>query len=137
MTRQSAAQGAAPGFFLSVLKPLFLSLLLTVFALVFLAICIAAGPVTLEAAEPCILVGTAVSVFVAGFLTARGQVSRGFLRGAAAGALYGLLAYAVAALAFSSFSPGSGFIKLWILEILAGAMGGVFGINSRRRKRKA
>ncbi len=137
MTRHSAAQSAAPGFFPSVLKPLFLSLALTFFALLCLAIAMAFGPVSVAAADRCILPITAMSVFFAGFLSARGQSTRGFLRGAASGALYGLVAYLVSALSFGSFSPGADFLKLLGMETLVGALGGIFGINTRRRKRNS
>ena len=137
MTRHTAAQSAAPGFFPSVLKPLFLSLALTFFALLCLAIAIAFGPVSVQAADRCILPITAMSVFFAGFLSARGQSTRGFLRGAATGALYGLVAYFVSALSFASFSPGADFFKLLGLEVCIGAVGGVFGINICRRKRNS
>ena len=134
MTRHSAAE-AAPGFFLSVLKPLFISLLVTFLSLCFLAICIAYGPVTEQAADSCILLSTVVSIFIAGVLASRQRNARGFVSGSLAGVLYVAAAYAIAALAFGSFSPGTGFLKLAVLGVGMGALGGIVGINICRKKR--
>ncbi len=136
MTRHTAAQVAAPGFLSSVLKPILLSVALTFLALFLLAICIATGLVSMPAANAGIPAATAICVFLAGFLSAKGSARHGFLRGAAAGALYGLVAYLVSALAFSSFSPSPSFWKLWGLEIAVGSVGGTIGINVGGGRRK-
>ncbi len=135
MAKRTAVPETAPGFFLSVLKPLFISLFVTFLSLCLLAVCITYGPVTEQAADTCILLSTVVSIFLAGFLTARQKNSRGFLWGSAAGLLYTLIAYIIAALAFGSMTPGPGFPKLLLLGIAAGAVGGTVGVNFRRKRR--
>ncbi len=135
MTRHAVAPEATPGFFLSVLKPIFIALSVTFLSLCFLAVCIAYGPVTEQAADICILLSTIVSIFIAGFLTARQRNARGFVLGSLAGVLYVAAAYVIAALAFGSFSPGSGFLKLLLLGIVFGALGGIISVNTRRKKR--
>lgn len=135
MAKRTAVPETAPGFFLSVLKPLFISLFITFLSLCLLAVCITYGPVTEKTADTCILLSTVVCLVLAGFLTARQKNSRGFLWGMAAGLLYVLTAYVIAALAFGSMLPGSGFPKLLLLGIAAGAVGGTLGVNFRRKRK--
>ncbi len=118
-----------------VLKPLLVSLSVTFVSLCLLALGIAFGPVTEKTADICILLVTAFSIFLAGFLSARQKTARGFMHGGIAGLAYVFAAYCIAALAFGSFSPGSSFLKLLLLGIGMGAFGGIVGVNTRRRKR--
>ncbi len=117
------------------LKPLLVSLCVTFVSLCLLALCIAFGPVTENTADLCILLVTILSLFLAGFLSARQKTSRGFITGGIAGLLYVFAAYLIAALAFGSFSPGRDFIKLFLLGIGIGALGGIVGVNTRRKTR--
>ncbi len=135
MIRHTTAAEAAPGFLNSVFKPLFISLAITALSLCLLAACIAFGPVTEKAADSCILISTACSMFLAGFLTARRRKGRGFISGSLAGLFYTAAAYLVQALGFGDFSFGSGFVKLLLLGIFLGALGGIFGVNTRRKTR--
>lgn len=133
--RHTAATEAAPGFFLSVLKPLFLSLVLTFLALCLLALCVAYGPVSEQSADICVRIATGVCVFLAGLLSARQKNSRGFLWGAATGLMYAFAAYIISALVFGNISPGTGFLRLLLSGLLAGSLGGTVGVNTRRKKR--
>ncbi|MBE7025903.1 MAG: TIGR04086 family membrane protein [Ruminococcaceae bacterium] len=135
MMRHTAVPETAPGFFLSVLKPLFISLAVTFLALCLLAICIAYGPVSEQAADTCIRIATVVCVFLSGFLSARQKSNRGFLWGGMAGLMYAVTAYIIAALVFGSMTPGTGFLRLLLLGLLAGSIGGTVGVNTRRKKR--
>ncbi len=135
MAKYSAVQEAAPGFFVSVFKPLFIALFFTFVSLCLLAACIAYGPVTEAAASTCILLSTVLCIFLAGFLTARRRRSKGFLMGSLAGVLYVAMAYIVSVFAFGNLTPGTGLLKLFGLGMGIGALGGITGINLRFRKR--
>ncbi len=135
MARHTAVPETAPGFFLSVLKPLLFSLFVTFLSLCLLAGFIAYGPVSEQATDACILASTILSVFLAGFMFARQKGSRGFMWGGLAGILYSLAAYVFAALCFGSMSPGMALLKLAVRSAAAGAFGGIAGVNARRRKR--
>ncbi len=123
------------GFFSAILKPLFVSLVLTFLSLCLLAILIVYGPVTEKAADLSVLLATAVCILICGFLAGRQGQRKGLLRGAAAGILYVLAAYIVAALAFGSLALGGESIKLLGMGAGLGALGGIFGINTRRKAR--
>ncbi len=123
------------GFFGAILKPLFISLVLTFLSLCLLAVCIVYGPVTEKAADTSVLLATAVCILICGFLSGRQGQRRGLLRGAAAGILYVLVAYIVAALAFGSLTPSGESIKLLGMGAGLGALGGILGINTRRKTR--
>lgn len=135
MIRHTSAAEAAPGFLSSVFKPLFISLAITALSLCLLAACIAFGPVTESVADICIILSTACSMLAAGFMTARRRKGRGFINGSLAGLLYTVAAYLIKALGFGDFSLGGGFVKLLLLSIFLGALGGIVGINTQRKRR--
>ena len=135
MAKYSVAQEAAPGFFVSVFKPLFIALFFTFLSLCLLAACIAYGPVTEAAAGTCILLSTLLCIFLAGFLAARRRRTKGFLMGSLAGILYVAMAYIISVFAFGNFTPGAGLWKLLGLGVGVGAFGGITGINIRLKRR--
>lgn len=134
MARHIGTETQSTGAFSSVLKPLFVSLSFTFAVLCITALCIAYGPVSEKHADICILISTIISITLAGFLAARQKTGRGFIAGAIAGTSYVAVAYLVAALAFGAFKPGAGFIKLLVFGIFFGAVGGIIGINMKRKK---
>ncbi len=135
MARHSAAPVAAPGFFVSVLKPIFISLVVTFLALCFLAAAITWGPVTEGAADTSILLATIFCILLTGFLSARQKAGRGFMLGGLGGLLYVAVAYTIAALVFGSFSIGAGTMRLFALGLIFGALGGIIGVNIGRKRR--
>lgn len=135
MKRLTQAAPAAPGFFRSVLKPLVLSFAITLLSLGILAACIAFGPVTENAAEPCILLSVAVSIFIGAFLFSRVHGSRGLLAGLFFGLLYIGVSVLTALAFFGSVSPETSFIKRLPIGAITGMLGGIMGVNIRKKRR--
>ncbi|HHW17558.1 MAG TPA: TIGR04086 family membrane protein [Firmicutes bacterium] len=74
--------------------------------------------------------GTFVVLGLASFLTAKKAGAHGLLYGAAIGAGYAILTFIVGLLAFPP-APGAGaFFKRLGFSVLAGACGGILGVNS-------
>lgn len=117
------------------IRPLLISLSCTLILLSALALCMAFGPVSEKTAELIVLVITIGCIFLAGLLSARPKASKGYLSGAVAGISYVLAAYCMSSLAFGSFSPGKDFLRLILLGIITGAVGGIIGVNTGHRKK--
>ncbi len=135
MKRLTTAAPAATGFFRSVLKPMILSFAITLLSLVLLAACIAFGPVTENAADVCILLSTAASVLIGAFLFSGERGKRGLWTGILFGVLYMGIACLTAAIGFGSFSPAGFLTKRLPLGLFAGALGGIMGVNIRKKRR--
>ncbi len=136
MARQtSASELKSGGSSLFQIKPLLISLSCTLILLSALALCIAFGPVSEKTAEIIVFCVTVGSIFLTGLLSARPKASRGYLVGAISGIAYVLAAYCMSALAFGSFSPGKDFLKLMLIGIAAGALGGIVGVNTGKRRK--
>ena len=80
---------------------------------------------------------TIVAVVVAGFDAARGARSRGWLWGIAAGAVYALIFLLIMTFVQvkrGGFNYDSRTITLIVLALSGGGLGGVIGINLRKRR---
>ena len=122
------------GYCTRMLKSLSVAFLLTFLALCLLAFLITWGPVTEKAAAPCILLTSVVSMFVAGFMAAARILRRGMVVGMLAGVLYVVVAYILGVVICGSFSPNGAFLKMAALGIALGGLGGILGINAKRKK---
>jgi len=75
---------------------------------------------------------TIISVIVAGFDTARGARSRGWLWGIGAGAVYALILLLIMTIVQKGFYYDSRTVTLMVLSLAGGGLGGVLGINLKR-----
>ena len=74
-----------------------------------------------------------VSVIVAGFDAAKGADSRGWMWGIIAGALYAVILVAIGIWVMHGLQIDSRTITMVILSIAGGGLGGVIGINFKKR----
>ena len=82
-----------------------------------------------------VIVASLLSVAVGGMMAARVVKSRGWLRGILVGILYSLILFLLSSVTFGA-KMSSYFLIMTLLHLLAGAAGGIFGINmSDKRKR--
>ena len=100
---------------------------LTAFAFV-----MALGLVPSRAATPFALAAAALGSLFGGFVAARLARARGLLYGAGSGELLFLLLTAVGFACFPEASPALLPLKA-VLTVVGGALGGVWGINAKRR----
>jgi putative membrane protein (TIGR04086 family) len=110
-------------------KTVIISMLITAVALIILAALVAYGPVSEKTAGICVTVAMIISVFASGFITSKKGKRRGYLSGASAGIIYVLIMLVVGFLAFGSVSLGTETIKTFVIAVVSGAAGGVFGVN--------
>lgn len=119
------------------LRPVFIGtacgILCCLVALLLFALLMATCDIPQAAVTPMALIAAAVGAFFGGFVCARAAGSRGLIYGSACGGLMYLL---ILAAGFSILSDVHGWyalIKLLVV-VIAAAIGGVYGVNFRRRK---
>ncbi|MDD6308303.1 MAG: TIGR04086 family membrane protein [Clostridia bacterium] len=123
-----------PGLSVVMLKPLLLSLCMTLLAFCLLALFITFGPFSEKIAAVCVPIIIAISTFTAGLTASRRQKRRGLLTGAVAGSLYVLISYLIGVVLTGRLAVGQDFFKLLAMCVGIGAFGGILGINTRRKK---
>lgn len=82
------------------------------------------------------LIITAVSAFIAGFLTSRNVYEYGLLNGMATGLIFFLALYILSIILTFSFSLNILLFKSFLSIIIASGIGGIIGINSRSKRRR-
>ncbi len=86
-----------------------------------------------------VLIITCIAAFIGGYLTSRNVYEYGLFNGLATGILYFLMLYILSVIMTFSFAFNGELFKSLIFILVASAIGGVVGINSkaqRRRRRK-
>ena len=87
-----------------------------------------------------VLIITCIAAFIGGYLTSRNVYEYGLFNGLATGILYFLMLYILSVIMTFSFAFNGELFKSLIFILVASAIGGVVGINSkaqRRRRKKA
>ena len=74
-----------------------------------------------------------VAIMVSGFVVARNATSRGWLNGAVGGLLYVLILYIIGAMFRYGLVFDRHVAMLLIIGFLAGAFGGIVGINMKKK----
>ena len=81
-----------------------------------------------------VVVGTIVSILIAGTLTARGIKSKGWLSGAQIGFAYMLILYILSSIFLTGFGIDRYILLMLLAGIISGAIGGIAGINLSGRR---
>ncbi|MBQ2779989.1 MAG: TIGR04086 family membrane protein [Clostridia bacterium] len=119
-----------------VLRPLLWGVLVGVVScllvLLMMAAVLAAGDIARSAITPLAVAAAVFAALVGGFLTARLRGEKGWLFGAACGLILYVLVMLTGLIMTQQLKGGYAFLKL-VLMVLAGAVGGVLGVNRRRR----
>ncbi len=85
----------------------------------------------------CVNAITYLSVGICGFLCSRHSGSSGLLTGALLGLVYSLILYLAGCLIYTKFSFGVPALLTIIVCVLSGAVGGIIGVNTKRKRRKS
>jgi len=80
-----------------------------------------------------VTVTSLISVIVAGFDSAKGAENKGWLWGIFAGFAYAVILLCIGLWVNQGFKIDSRMITLFVLSIAGGGLGGVFGINLKRK----
>lgn len=79
-----------------------------------------------------VILTTVISVAVAGFDAARAAKERGWFWGLIAGLVYALVLIVISIIITKSTALGMGAIMIVAISLVGGAIGGMFGINSKK-----
>ena len=118
---------------LSLFKCVGLSYLMTlvIFLIMALILCFTEFPEAMIGSA--VIVTTIISIMFGGTCIAKNARTRGWLNGAIAGLTYMLILYALSTLTGKGFGINQYVITMMIVGIVAGAVGGIVGINLKKR----
>lgn len=119
--------------FLVIIKGTLLALVISLIMFTLTALVISFGDISEQIINGIIIAVSIISILVAGMFASNSARSRGFLYGSAIGFIYMLVLYFVGALAFDSFGIDLRVLTMLIIGIVSGALGGIIGINLKRR----
>lgn len=83
-----------------------------------------------------VLIITCIAAFIGGYLTSRNVYEYGLFNGLATGILYFLMLYILSVIMTFSFAFNGELFKSLIFILVASAIGGVVGINSKAQRRR-
>lgn len=117
-------------------KDLLLSYLVTIILL--FAVSVIATYLSLPDAvvQVAIVVISCLCVFLCGYLSAKHRKKQGLMTGAAAGLLYAFVLYIIGSILLQQFLFSTVVFITMGIYIACGAIGGIFGINSKSKKTK-
>lgn len=116
----------------SLLKGLLAAYLVTIPVFMLLALILANTDFPQRLLTPAIVVTTIVSVFTAGAVATRGVKSKGWLNGGIVGLVYMIILYFLSSIVYKNFSIDKYVVTMTIIGVLAGAIGGIVGINIKK-----
>jgi len=118
---------------LSLFKCVGLSYLMTlaIFLIVALILCFTEFPESMIGSA--VVVTTIISIMFGGSCTARKAKTRGWLNGAIAGLTYMFILYLLSSLTGKGFGINQYVIAMMLIGMAAGAVGGIVGINLKKR----
>lgn len=123
-------------FFGRWLRPLLVGAAVGILCCILLLMLMAAAVQTVDvprgAAVPLAIAAAAVAAFAAGLTAALLAKQRGLLLGAVSGLVLFLLILLAGFIRFTAVDAGTALLKLAVL-VVTGALGGVLGVNRRRR----
>jgi putative membrane protein (TIGR04086 family) len=117
----------------SMLKGLLASIIVTVFAFILLALIMANTDFPQRFITPAVVLTTIASVLTAGSVSTRGIHNKGWLNGSVVGLIYMIMLYLVSSLVYNDFSIDKYVITMTAIGVLAGAIGGIVGINTGKK----
>lgn len=118
---------------LGILKCVGLAYIITLIIFLALAIVLSYTEFPETMVPSVVIVGTLISIMFAGTSIARRVRTRGWLNGAVAGLTYMLILYLISSFTVADFRVDQYVIIMFISGMLAGAVGGIVGINLKKR----
>lgn len=113
------------------LKGLFLSIGFTILALFLFAIILTYSNVQENTIPPVIIVITVISILLGSSISMRKLKKNGILKGGIIGIVYLLILYSISSTFSGDFALSVSSIIMMIGGVIAGAIGGVIGVNRK------
>lgn len=116
---------------ISLLKGLLVSYVITIPVFMLFALILANTDFPQRLTTPAVVVTTLVSVLTAGAISTKGIRNRGWLNGSIVGLVYMIILYILSSLVYNDFTIDKYVVTMTIIGVLAGAIGGIVGINAK------
>ena len=123
------------GVFLIALFSVIKAMAFTAAALLLLTYFMAYKGMSDTAAGACIKAATFLCVFAAGLFTSRKMGRSGWLAGLISGVIYVLAMLLLGFFISGGFRLGANTFKMLIISVSAGVLGGITGVNLKRKKK--
>ena len=120
---------------LAIITNVLVSYFITMIMLLALALAITYSDFPEDRSQTAILLITIVNVAVVGWMVARNARTNGWLWGGAGALFYMLVLYVIGSVIFGSFDLNGSFVLFIILAMIAGSIGGIIGINTKKKSK--
>ncbi len=120
----------------AVIKGAVFAIIISVLLFMFLALVMLYTPLPQEAATAIAAAISLLCVFVGAYLCAKASGEKGWLWGSVCGLIYYIILYISALSAVKEFNFSLKTFIMTIIGMLAGMLGGIWGINSKAKKRR-
>jgi len=134
-SREAAAPEGAVEF-KKILKGVALAFVISIVLLLICAVIMTYSPIPDGATRAVTLAVSGISILVAGFVVSRRTRRQGWLSGATCGLLYAAALYAFGSLIMLDFSITITTMIVTGMGFVLGALGGIIGINTKKRRRR-
>lgn len=113
------------------------AIIITLTGLLLLSILLAYTNISESVIVPAIIIITAISILLGSMFSSIKIKKQGIINGAIVGSIYIVTLYILSSIFSQNFTISTNTIIMIITGILAGAIGGVIGVNLRYKKRDA
>jgi len=120
---------------LQTLKTVAVSMIFTAIALLILALFVTYGNMSEKAVSICVAAATFICVFASGFAASSAAGKNGWLSGLVAGIIYVIVMLVVGWITLGNSSVSNETVKMFIISIVSGIIGGIMGINFKRKRK--
>ena len=117
----------------SLIKSVIVAILFTIILFLVFALIISFTDITEASADTMVTVATIIGVIISGIISAYGASSKGWLSGSIGGLFYIFIVWLTGLISGYSVSFSKSTAVILALSIVFGAIGGIIGINMKRK----
>lgn len=117
----------------ALIKGNFVAYTITIMVFLIYAILLTYTEMTEKNTQVIVMTTTVISMLFSGFISARGFKSKGLFYGMVAGLIYAVIMILVGLCILPVIAITSKFIIILILSVSAGGVGGILGINTKKK----
>ena len=132
---KNAQSVESSGTFITALIVVLKALLITAAALLLLTAFVALCGMPEGVIIPCARAATFLCVFSAGLFTSRKMRRGGYLSGIVSGLIYFVVMLILSFVLLGKFEIGANTLKMLVISVVAGVIGGITGVNLKRKKK--
>ena len=121
---------------IKIIKGSVLAIIITLIILLILAMLLSYTNMSENVITPVIIIITAISIMIGSIFSSIKIRKQGIINGAIVGSIYMVTIYILSSILYQNFSMSTNTIIMIVTGILAGATGGIIGVNLKQHKRQ-